>query len=914
MAQQWQPPSYAKKTEEVWKPPVYAKPVIIPEPPIEESPIEKVEEPTQEESYGKGLLRRFLSGPSEEELGGVKLLGTPESEGSILPKLRQPETYTGGFLNSLYEDFVRPLGSPSGALGSSMPARMPPNVRATARAPMEAPRVISEGPSPMVEDLSLRQPRTAPRASEMPPKAVSRLVIPEVVETELGGALRRSDEAVAASKEAGEPWKGVRKIKETITPKKQEVDIITGKPKITGQWRTNRPKIKESSLDKGLEWGDEYTPGVLRNAGHGQPGLSTNPITSPITDKIDPKLKFIVYRDTKGNPIAAARIIQDADGVWMVEDFAADKTKGLLYGRATKAVGDELLKQGITTPSGTVSPDALNLMKKGGLIEGVETKLPKISGKWRTGKNPELPPKGKNTPLNRSIPERIRLRELTTKSKTETLTEAEIAEANKLRKTIEEANLSPEERLLLEEITKVKTPEQELEESLSRITGNIGDKLHAYGTSVIDPRGALEEVASRISTQEPTLPPIRQQPPPNVPPPSGPSSITPSRSPIEYANIPKATSASGDISFHGRQGLWMVRRPEWWQSWPSTIKSIKPENYRNFQRELINDPKFNEAMENGLSLTDFSHESLKDRGLSKEIIDRLIKQEEQFASRVAEKITGGKYGIVSTSNRVWSTAANYIRFHSYKSITNNIDKLAARGKLGGIDPTVIKKNIADYLNTGTGRGSMGLRIGKSSETLEKAADLLNTVLWSPRNQASLVQLINPLSYTRLDPFTRKEALKDAIGFVTAGSGLLGAAKLGGAEVDLNPTSPDFLKAKWGKVRVDMSRGFASLIRFIAQSIDGVANISGSNVQGPDPLRFLRSKLSPAASSLVDQQQGRDYLGNRVKTIEERSKNILSKFLPLVIQDLWEVAQEDPELLPIAGPAAILGGSAQVHEN
>jgi hypothetical protein len=42
----------------------------------------------------------------------------PGQEESILPKFDQPETWTGGALNSLYEDFIRPFGTPSGALGS----------------------------------------------------------------------------------------------------------------------------------------------------------------------------------------------------------------------------------------------------------------------------------------------------------------------------------------------------------------------------------------------------------------------------------------------------------------------------------------------------------------------------------------------------------------------------------------------------------------------------------------------------------------------------------------------------------------------------------------------------------------------------------------------------------------------------
>jgi hypothetical protein len=92
-------------------------------------------------TYGK----RFLFGP-ESDPGQVhsqalkeeqakagfdpdklkgRVIGTPESEGSILPKFKQPESYAGGFANSLYNDFVRALGTPSGVLGNSQPKPIP---------------------------------------------------------------------------------------------------------------------------------------------------------------------------------------------------------------------------------------------------------------------------------------------------------------------------------------------------------------------------------------------------------------------------------------------------------------------------------------------------------------------------------------------------------------------------------------------------------------------------------------------------------------------------------------------------------------------------------------------------------------------------------------------------------------------
>lgn len=72
------------------------------------------------------IARRFLVGPSEEELGNHKLVALGASpEQSVFPDLKQPETWLGGFGKSLYDDFIKPLGTPSGFIGASAPAELP---------------------------------------------------------------------------------------------------------------------------------------------------------------------------------------------------------------------------------------------------------------------------------------------------------------------------------------------------------------------------------------------------------------------------------------------------------------------------------------------------------------------------------------------------------------------------------------------------------------------------------------------------------------------------------------------------------------------------------------------------------------------------------------------------------------------
>ena len=43
-----------------------------------------------------------------------------------------------------------------------------------------------------------------------------------------------------------------------------------------------------------------------------------------------------------------------------------------------------------------------------------------------------------------------------------------------------------------------------------------------------------------------------------------------------------------------------------------------------------------------------------------------------------------------------------------------------------------------------------------------------------------------------------------------------------------------------------------------------------------------------------------------------NNSIAQRFIPLVMQDIYQVAQEEPELLPITAPLGILGMGVQTY--
>ena len=111
-------------------------------------------------------------------------------------------------------------------------------------------------------------------------------------------------------------------------------------------------------------------------------------------------------------------------------------------------------------------------------------------------------------------------------------------------------------------------------------------------------------------------------------------------------------------------------------------------------------------------------------------------------------------------------------------------------------------DTAKFVNTATGRGSLG--------GAEKYGDLLNTIFYSPRFQASRLDLmtkfLRPDTYTKLNPKIRREYLRAllSMGGVAATTNGIGYA-LGG-KLTADPKSSDFGKVTYGNIRQDPGAG------------------------------------------------------------------------------------------------------------
>lgn len=351
---------------------------------------------------------------------------------------------------------------------------------------------------------------------------------------------------------------------------------------------------------------------------------------------------------------------------------------------------------------------------------------------------------------------------------------------------------------------------------------------------------------------------------------------------LQLANIPRAVMASYDLSAPFRQGIFLAAShpKRFTQAFFKMFKQFGSERaFLAAEESIAQKSTYNLMREGGLSLTKMG--------------ERMALREEAFMSQWAERIPLIGRG-VKASGRAHMGFLNKLRADVFEDLVLKAEKL-------GLDPRNnmdLTKQIAKFVNAASGRGNLG--------SLERSAVILNTFFFSPRLMSSRLTLLNPVYYVKADPFVRKEALKSLLTTAGAVGTVLGLAKAGGAEVSLDPRSADFLKIKIDKTRIDIMGGFQQYIRAAAQLISGqyVSSTTGKVMtlgEGYRPLtrleilyRQIESKEAPIFSFTTQMLKGRDIQGEKLSI----PKEVADRFIPMVLRDVYDIAQEDPTLLPI----------------
>ena len=358
---------------------------------------------------------------------------------------------------------------------------------------------------------------------------------------------------------------------------------------------------------------------------------------------------------------------------------------------------------------------------------------------------------------------------------------------------------------------------------------------------------------------------------------------------LEGVNVPRALMASYDLSFGLRQGIFLAARypKEFSLSFLRQFKLFGSDKaFKALNEDIVNRPTYKLMKRGG---------GRKELALTQMDAALGLREEAFMGAALAEKIPVVGLG-VRASNRAYTGFANKLRADVFDHLIKSSEKA---GRNPWKDSKLVD-GIIDFVNAGSGRGNL-------PKAFEKAAVELNTVLFSPRLMSSRLSLLNPRFYVKLDPFARKQALQSLFAFTGMTTTVLGLAKLGGAEVGVNPLSADFGKIKIGDTRIDIMGGFQQYIRTASQFVAGkmVSTTTGKvrkTGEGYDPMsrgqilgRGLEYKLAPVASFAVGIYRGRSTFGGEFDIPEEIGK----RFVPMVMQDVADLARDDPELLPLA---------------
>lgn len=370
----------------------------------------------------------------------------------------------------------------------------------------------------------------------------------------------------------------------------------------------------------------------------------------------------------------------------------------------------------------------------------------------------------------------------------------------------------------------------------------------------------------------------------------------------------RALLASGDISFGGRQALaYATSHPlKFAKQWTKQFKFFKEgfqgDDSRAFDElmgEIQAHPDYKTLQKTDLALTD-------PFGISPNA------REEQFiGTHYAEKIPAlGR--LVRGSNYAFTGLANSIRANEFYSQLEH-------ARAAGLDlkPKLLD-DLAEVINTSTGRGN--------AKFLEDHMKSLSTALFAPRLILSRLQTFNLHYYLKLEPAARKEAIRNLVSLSAFATGTLTiASQIPGVDVGLDPRSSDFGKVKIGDTRLDFLGGFTQYIKLGAQLASGetISSLSGRASQlgsgyGKKSrkdivVKFLENKENPVVSFATTLLQGSDAVGNPVKTPSDISKQLISRFVPLVAQDVTDMQTHEKGLNPLLGaPLAAVGVGTQTY--
>lgn len=407
---------------------------------------------------------------------------------------------------------------------------------------------------------------------------------------------------------------------------------------------------------------------------------------------------------------------------------------------------------------------------------------------------------------------------------------------------------------------------------------------------------------------------------------------------MSNVSIPKALFSALDVGWPLRQGIQRAGSANWNRAVWDSFKAYSSENKsKEIIEEIKKIPRFDFWRSNGLEIYD----NIKTTGLEQSINSRVQNflpvrmGNRAFNAGISKLRLQDANDLFDDYSRMYKSAIDLAKSNTNKAMR---EQLLKEAEIHNPENSFVAKSIANQVNTGTGYGSIG--------KLKAIAEELNATVFSPAlissRLRSIHRVLNPVSYVNKDPVQRKYALKQLLSLTSAIVSLGTLLKSAGAEVGLNPTSSDFLTAKFGDTRVDLTGGFRGYFTAPAKIMSGIStstrtgkeNVLNSGRFGGqtkfDVLEnFAIGKSSPIASLVISYLRGIEPTGEKTEfgfpetsregldfegTTKDVFGNTATKMaIPGIIQTLYEISEEDPDLLPLMIPA-MMGSNVSVYDD
>ena len=266
---------------------------------------------------------------------------------------------------------------------------------------------------------------------------------------------------------------------------------------------------------------------------------------------------------------------------------------------------------------------------------------------------------------------------------------------------------------------------------------------------------------------------------------------------------------------------------------------------------------------------------------------------------------------------------------------DGMEKLEMQGKNFNDNPEEYK-NVADAINTLTGRASLG--------PFEQSSKILSSLFFSPRNWASVIKTMTPYAFYHFGKMGQKGTFKPSVAqkmamadfmkytAITAGVVALVASKYNDdddeeTEVSFDPYSSDFMKIKIGNTRIDPWAGKQQMVVYQARFIMNAITKGGETKKLGEgqyvPTRFditknlIENKLAPSLSLLVkwtQQKINKDGKGTLYGKEFEVTDELAGSLYPMYIGTINELWKDQPQTVSAFLTAyAFLGGGVQTYE-